>query len=484
MVQNYSDNVPNLPEFSVSEIAAAVKRAVEDNFGYVRIRGEVSGFLAASSGHLYFSLKDDKAMIESVIWRGTAGKLRFQPEDGLEVICTGKLSTYAPRSRYQLVVDAMEPAGVGALMALLEERRQKLAAEGLFAEERKQALPYLPQVIGVVTSPTGAVIRDILHRLRDRFPSHLLLWPVLVQGQGAAEQVAGAIRGFNALDNSSVLPRPDLLIVARGGGSMEDLWAFNEEVVARAAADSAIPLISAVGHETDTTLIDFVADRRAPTPTAAAEMAVPVRSELVSDVSDLGRRLVLGLQRGLSQRRRELGGLTRGLRGPRELLALARQRLDECAERLHRALLTFGGEKRTGLMAIRSRLRLALVADRIDTSQRVLAEFDRRLCRVVENRIKADGLRLTGQGKLLESLSFEQVLDRGFAMVRKQNGTVVIATAGAAPGDALAITFRDGVVAVTVDGADATAKQKPRAKRKSRSFTKGKAKNGGQGSLF
>ena len=469
MVQNYSDNVPNLPEFSVSEIAAAVKRAVEDNFGYVRIRGEVSGFLAARSGHLYFSLKDDKAMIESVIWRGTAGKLRFQPEDGLEVICTGKLSTYAPRSRYQLVVDAMEPAGVGALMALLEERRKKLAAEGLFAEERKQALPYLPQVIGVVTSPTGAVIRDILHRLRDRFPSHLLLWPVLVQGKGAAEQVAGAIRGFNALDNSSALPRPDLLIVARGGGSMEDLWAFNEEVVARAAADSAIPLISAVGHETDTTLIDFVADRRAPTPTAAA---------------DLGRRLGRGLQRGLSQRRRELGGLTRGLRGPRELLALARQRLDECAERLHRALLTFGGEKRAGLMAIRSRLRLALVSDRIDTSQRVLVEFDRRLCRVVENRIKADGLRLMGQGKLLESLSFERVLDRGFAMVRKQNGTMVIATAGAAPGDALAITFRDGDVAVTVDGADATAKQKPPTKQISRAITKGKAKNGGQGSLF
>ncbi len=478
MVQNYSDNVPNLPEFSVSEIAAAVTRAMEDNFGYVRIRGEVSGFLAARSGHLYFSLKDDKAMIESVIWRGTAGKLRFQPEDGLEVICTGKLSTYAPRSRYQLVVDAMEPAGAGALMALLEERRQKLAAEGLFAEERKQALPYLPQVIGVVTSPTGAVIRDILHRLRDRFPSHLLLWPVLVQGQGAAEQVAGAIRGFNALDNTSVLPRQDLLIVARGGGSMEDLWAFNEEVVARAAADSSIPLISAVGHETDTTLIDFVADRRAPTPTAAAEMAVPVRSELVSDVSDLGRRLGLGLQRGLSQRRRELGGLTRGLRGPRELLALARQRLDECAERLHRALLTFGGEKRAGLMAIRSRLRLPLVADRIESSQRVLVEFDGRLSRVVENRVKADRLRLTGQGKLLESLSFERVLDRGFAVVRKQNNTVVTAAASAAAGEALAIAFRDGDITVTVDGDDATAKLKSRA------IIKGKAKNGGQGSLF
>ena len=263
---NGGGGAPNLPEYSVSEIAAAVKRTVEDNFGYVRIRGEVSGFLAARSGHMYFSLKDDKAVIDSVVWRGTAGKLRFQPEDGLEVICTGKLSTYAPRSRYQLVVEAMEPAGVGALMALLEERRQKLAAEGLFAPERKQALPYLPRVIGVVTSPTGAVIRDILHRLRDRFPSRVLLWPVLVQGKGSAEQIAAAIRGFNAMEGTADIPRPDLLIVARGGGSIEDLWAFNEEVVARAAAESEIPLISAVGHETDTTLIDFVSDRRAPTP--------------------------------------------------------------------------------------------------------------------------------------------------------------------------------------------------------------------------
>jgi exodeoxyribonuclease VII large subunit len=373
----------------------------------------------------------------------------------------------------------MEPAGVGALMALLEERRQKLAGEGLFAEERKQALPYLPRIIGVVTSPNGAVIRDILHRLRDRFPSRVLIWPVLVQGKGAAEQVAAAIRGFNALDETSTVPRPDLIIVARGGGSIEDLWAFNEEVVARAAADSVIPLISAVGHETDTTLIDFVSDRRAPTPTAAAEMAVPVRAELVSNVQDLDRRLGLGLQRGMAERRRELDGLARGLRGPAELLALARQRLDEGAERLHRALVTFGAEKRNGLTAVTARLRPALVGDRIAAAGRLVREFDGRLTRVVETRIKESGLRLAGQGKLLDSLGFERVLDRGYAMVRHQGGAVVMAASGTTPGDALAITFRDGDVTVTVDGGDGDGSARP-APRK----TKAKAKPGGQGSLF
>ncbi len=481
---NGGGGAPNLPEYTVSEIAAAVKRTVEDNFGYVRIRGEVSGFLAARSGHLYFSLKDDRAVIDSVVWRGTAGKLRFRPEDGLEVICTGKLSTYAPRSRYQLVVDAMEPAGVGALMALLEERRQKLTAEGLFAEERKQELPYLPGVIGVVTSPTGAVIRDILHRLRDRFPSRVLLWPVLVQGKGAAEQVAAAIRGFNALDETSALPRPDLLIVARGGGSIEDLWAFNEEVVVRAAAESDIPLISAVGHETDTTLIDFASDRRAPTPTAAAEIAVPVRAELVANVQDLDRRLSLGLRRGLSERRRDLDGLARGLRGPRELLALARQRLDEGAERLHRALLTFGSEKRNRLVAAAARLRPALVTDRIEGEDRFLRELHGRLGRAVDSAIKESTLRLAGQGKLLDSLSFERVLERGYAVVREPGGAVVMAAAGASPGDALAITFRDGDLAVTVDNTGAK-ESKPAAKPKPKaSGKKPKTAPDNQGSLF
>ena len=479
MGEKETDTAPNLPEYSVSEIAAAVKRTVEDNFGYVRVRGEVSGFMAARSGHMYFSLKDDRAVIDSVVWRGSTGKLRFQPEDGLEVICTGKLSTYAPRSRYQLVVEAMEPAGVGALMALLEERRQKLSAEGLFASERKRALPYLPQVIGVVTSPTGAVIRDILHRLRERFPSRVLVWPVLVQGKGAAEQVAAAIRGFNALDGTSAVPRPDLLIVARGGGSIEDLWAFNEEIVARAVAESEIPLISAVGHETDTTLIDFASDRRAPTPTAAAEIAVPVRAELVAGNHDLGRRLGLATQRLLAGRRRDLDGLSRGLRGPRELLALARQRLDEGAERLHRALLIFGGEKRNALTAIAARLRPRLVLETVAAGGRNLQDYDGRLHRAVRGHINEHRLRLTGQGQVLNSLSFERVLERGYAMVHRRDGGVVMAAAQAVPGDPLAIRFHDGEVAVTVDNGPPGRTPKPNHKSKQSG-----GKPGNQGSLF
>ena len=473
------DAAPNLPEYSVSEIAAAVKQTVEDNFGYVRVRGEVSGFMAARSGHMYFSLKDDRAVIDSVVWRGSTGKLRFQPEDGLEVICTGKLSTYAPRSRYQLVVEAMEPAGVGALMALLEERRQKLSAEGLFAPERKRALPYLPQVIGVVTSPTGAVIRDILHRLRERFPSRVLVWPVLVQGKGAAEQVAAAIRGFNALDGTSAVPRPDLLIVARGGGSIEDLWAFNEEIVARAVAESEIPLISAVGHETDTTLIDFLSDRRAPTPTAAAEIAVPVRAELAAGNQDLGRRLGLAKQRLLAGRRRDLDGLARGLRGPRELLALARQRLDEGAERLHRALLIFGGEKRNALTACAARLRPRLVLETVAAGGRNLQDYDGRLRRAVRGHINEHRLRLTGQGQVLNSLSFERVLERGYAMVHRRDGDVVMAAAQAGPGVPLAIRFHDGEVAVTVDDGPPARTPKPKPQNKQSG-----SKPGNQGSLF
>ena len=293
----------NLPEFSVSEISFHLKRIVEDAFPYVRVRGEISGFTEARSGHLYMALKDDKAVLDAVCWRGTVRSLGCRPEDGLEVVCTGKLTTYPGRSRYQLVIERMEPAGIGALMALLEERRRKLEAEGLFAEDRKRPLPFLPEVIGVVTSPTGAVIRDILHRLRDRFPRRVLIWPTLVQGEGAAEQIAAAIRGFNAFDGSGPAPRPDLLIVARGGGSIEDLWAFNEEVVVRAAAESEIPLISAVGHESDTTLIDHASDRRAPTPSAAAEMAVPVRRDLIDQVGELERRQRIALRRRLDEHR-------------------------------------------------------------------------------------------------------------------------------------------------------------------------------------
>src|SRR5882724_7694907 len=281
----------NIPEWTVSELSAALKKTVEDSYGFVRVRGEITGYRGPhSSGHSYFALKDEGAKIDAVIWKGVFGRIRFKPEEGLEVIATGRLTTYPGRSSYQIVIESLEPAGVGALMALLEERKKKLAAEGLFDEARKQLIPYLPEVIGVITSPTGAVIRDIRHRLSDRFPRHVLVWPVRVQGDGSAEEGAAAIHGFNAFDAGGRLPRPDLIIVARGGGSLEDLWSFNEEIVVRAAADSMIPLISAVGHETDITLIDFASDRRAPTPTAAAEMAVPVRTDLIAQIDSLARR--------------------------------------------------------------------------------------------------------------------------------------------------------------------------------------------------
>src|ERR1700720_1936768 len=300
---------------------------------------EISGFRGPpSSGHCYFALKDESAKIEAVIWKGVHGRMRFKPQEGLEVIATGKLTTYPGSSKYQIVIEAIEPAGIGALMALMEERKKKLAAEGLFDEARKQLLPWLPEGIGVVTSPTGAVIRDILHRLEDRFPRRVLVWPVRVQGEGSAEQIAAAIRGFNALPQGGKIPRPDLLIVARGGGSLEDLWSFNEEIVVRAAADSMIPLISAVGHETDITLIDFAADKRVPTPTAAAEMAVPVRVELMTAVDSLAGRTMLCWQRGHESRRNELRAAARALPGSSELLAIPRQRLDSAASALPRGL--------------------------------------------------------------------------------------------------------------------------------------------------
>src|ERR1700760_4004152 len=303
---------PNMPEYSVSEIAAALKRTVEDQFPFVRVRGEISGLKFHSSGHVYFDLKDDKAVLNAVIWRGNTARLRIRPEAGMEVICTGKLSTYAGSSRYQIIAEQVELAGLGALMAMLEDRRKKLAAEGLFDPARKKKLPFLPEVIGVVTSPTGAVIRDIMHRLEARFPRRVLLWPVAVQGERAAAEVAAAIAGFNAADGTR-LPRPDLIIVARGGGPVEDLMAFNEEIVVRAAAASVIPLISAVGHETDTTLIDFAADVRAPTPTAAAEMAVPVRSDLLLRTDSLSRRALASWRRCQEARATELRAATRAL---------------------------------------------------------------------------------------------------------------------------------------------------------------------------
>src|SRR5713101_3190422 len=380
----------NAPEFTVSELSSALRRTVEDAYGHVRVRGEISGFRGPhSSGHCYFALKDDSAKIEAVIWKTAHARMRFKPQEGLEVIATGRLTTYPGSSKYQIVIEALEPAGIGALMALMEERKRKLSAEGLFDEARKQLLPWLPEVIGVVTSPTGAVIRDILHRLQDRFPRRVLVWPVRVQGEGSAEQIAAAIRGFNALPEGGRIPRPDLLIIARGGGSLEDLWSFNEEIVVRAAADSMIPLISAVGHETDITLIDFAADKRAPTPTAAAEMAVPVRAELFVEVSTFARRVMVCWQRGQEARRNELRAAARALPAAGELLAIPRQRLDGAASSLPRALKANAQIHWTGYSRVSVRLTPQMLRTRIvrDAERlRTLAERTKRAAVVFAER--------------------------------------------------------------------------------------------------
>jgi exodeoxyribonuclease VII large subunit len=329
----------NVAEFTVSELSFALKRAIEDGFGHVRLRGEISGFRGVhASGHCYFSLKDDKSKIDAVIWRSALSRLKIKPEEGMEVIATGRVTTYPNKSSYQIVIETLEPAGLGALMAQLEERKRRLAAEGLFANERKRRLPHLPRVVGIVTSPTGAVIRDMLHGFRERFPTRVLVWPVRVQGETCAPEVAQAIRGFNALDPLGPIPRPDVLIVARGGGSLEDLWGFNDEMVVRAVAASAIPVISAVGHETDWTLIDLVADARAPTPTKAAEWAVPKHSDLLAETGKLGLRLTVAIRRVLEALRRDLKSAARGLPRAEDLAALPRQRLDHAAHRLDGAL--------------------------------------------------------------------------------------------------------------------------------------------------
>jgi exodeoxyribonuclease VII large subunit len=497
------ENLINAPEFTVSELSSALKRTVEDRFGHVRVRGEISGFRGAhSSGHCYFALKDENAKIEAVIWKFAHARMRFKPQEGLEVIATGKLTTYPNSSKYQIVIESLEPAGIGALMALMEERKKKLGAEGLFDEARKQLLPWLPEVIGVVTSPTGAVIRDILHRLEDRFPRHVLVWPVKVQGEGSAEQVAAAIRGFNALPEGGKIPRPDVLIVARGGGSLEDLWSFNEEIVVRAAAESMIPLISAVGHETDVTLIDFAADKRAPTPTAAAEMAVPVRSELTVELSTLARRVMVCWQRGHESRRNELRAAARALPAAGELLAIPRQRLDGTASALPRALKanTHAHFRRYAATSARLTMRvlrgqLAQASQRLTTSGQRMVHCARSLLRMrrdryagLEIRLKASKLsnaqaqrqriarehervlrlterarralatamqrhlaRVAHSGQLLAALSYRGVLARGFALVRDEQGLPMHAATSIGPGAHLTLEFADGRVGATAD---------------------------------
>ncbi|MBN9584574.1 MAG: exodeoxyribonuclease VII large subunit [Afipia sp. 62-7] len=463
----------NSPEFTVSELSLALKRTVEDTYGHVRVRGEISGFRGPhSSGHCYFALKDDSAKIEAVIWKGVHGRMRFKPQEGLEVIATGKLTTYPGSSKYQIVIEAIEPAGVGALMALMEERKRKLAAEGLFDEARKQLLPWLPEVIGVVTSPTGAVIRDILHRLEDRFPRHVLVWPVRVQGEGSAEQIAAAIRGFNALEEGGKIPRPDLLIVARGGGSLEDLWSFNEEIVVRAAADSMIPLISAVGHETDVTLIDFAADKRAPTPTAAAEMAVPVRAELFVEVASLSRRSLACWQRGQDHRRSELRGAARALPRADALLDIPRQRLDRASAQLPRALRSNAHAYERRLSAIGGRLTVTTLRTQIERGKEKIERLTAGAQRCARLHIQQRETRLRYVAQLLNALSYKGVLERGFALVRDAEGQPLHAAASVGAGQRLSIEFADGRIAATTDGdAPPADAPKPAAKPASKRTT-------------
>ena len=437
------------PILSVSDISAMVKSTVEETFGRVRVRGEISGFKRAASGHLYFSLKDETAVIDGVCWRGTAGRLGINPEDGLEVVATGRLTTYPARSRYQIVVEAMEVAGAGALMKLLEERRKKLAAEGLFDVEKKQEIPFLPDVIGVITSETGAVIRDILHRLGDRFPRRVLLWPVTVQGECAAAEIAAAIEGFNALTDKSSVPRPDVLIVARGGGSLEDLMAFNEEAVVRAAAASKIPLISAIGHETDSTLIDFAADQRAPTPTAAAEMAVPVRADLLALVEDDGARLVGAVNRRLKDGRVRLDGMARGLPDLGRLVEGFVQRLDDWTERLGNAVRIGMRDRRAELAGLAGAIPRP---DRHIAHARSLLKSEVRALKAAGNTILDEHRRALNQAAaLLQSTSYERVLERGFVLVTDDAKRPVVAAAGLTPGMGVTMRFHDGEAGATVN---------------------------------
>jgi len=476
----------NIPEFSVSELSFALKREIETAFPRVRVRGEVSQPSFPRSGHCYFRLKDENAVIDGVAWKGTIPRLGIKIEEGLEVIATGKLTTYAGSSRYQIIVDRLELAGEGALLKLLEDRRKKLAAEGLFDQDKKRELPFLPEVIGVVTSPSGAVIRDILHRLADRFPRRVLVWPVSVQGEKAAGEVAAAIAGFNRLPLEGPVPRPDVLIVARGGGSLEDLWAFNEEIVVRAAAGSAIPLISAVGHETDTTLIDFASDRRAPTPTAAAEMAVPVRADLLAEVLDYGKRTVASLNRGLRDAAFALSSLARGLGDPHRLIEERQQRLDVAGERLlmgpRRVIEVkqqlIAGEARA-LRAAGERFKSEMQQRIVHTNDR-LTQYGERLKRHSGELFGRAADRVDQIGKLLESYSFHSVLSRGFALVRDQDGQPVLAAAGARSGDTLSIEFADGRIGAKVTEASTTA-PRPAPATPSRSKDGG---SGNQGSLL
>ncbi|MEO0664133.1 MAG: exodeoxyribonuclease VII large subunit [Pseudomonadota bacterium] len=507
----------NTPEYSVSELSGAIKRTIEGEFGRVRVKGEVGRVVQARSGHLYFDLKDDRNTLSCTTWKGQISGLGIMPEEGMEVVATGRMSTFGPQSKYNMNVDTLAVAGQGALMAMLEKRKKALEAEGLFDASRKKPLPYLPEVIGVVTSPTGAVIRDILHRLRDRFPRKVLIWPVAVQGQNCAPEVSRGIAGFNALTPGGALPRPDLIIVARGGGSIEDLWGFNEEIVARAAAASDIPLISAVGHETDTTLIDYVSDRRAPTPTAAAELAVPVRRDLLAWVEEQGARLLRGQGAVLDGRGQRLRDLSRALPRPEALMAAPRQRLDLAEARLKpalssavqarrvrlaRAALAPGllrrglGEETRRLSAMsarlgpallrasaakrerldaRGRLSPQLIAGRVAAGREALERLSGRLSDVARTRQAALKERLETLDRLNQTLSYKATLERGYAVIRA-DGAVATRKAQVSEGQALEIEFADGRLPV---GGGTPPAPKPAKKPAQKPSAKP-----GQGSLF
>ncbi len=482
----------NAPEFTVSELSGAVKRVVEGEFSHVRVKGEVGRVSRPRSGHVYLDLKDDRAVLAGVMWKGVASRLTTQPEEGMEVVATGRLTTFPGQSRYQIIIDDMKPAGMGALMALLEKRKAQLAAEGLFAEARKAPLPYLPEVIGVVTSPSGAVIRDILHRLRDRFPRKVLIWPVAVQGEKCAPEVTRAIEGFNALTPGGALPRPDLLIVARGGGSVEDLWGFNEESVVRAAANSKIPLISAVGHETDTTLIDYASDRRAPTPTAAAELAVPVRVDLLGWLESQGARMTRAAASAITQRQQRLTDLSRALPRHDTLLDAPRQRLDQASERLPRALMQgvqvrrlavaeltgslhpitlrrMAQTQRDRLDRTTARLDPDRLADRVQQAREAYVGLSRRLSRAGTTHIDRLKRQIDATDRMRETLSYKATLERGYAVVRG-DGAVVTTKSEASAAHQLSIEFADGSL-------DIGAKPASKSKRTSKDTPE-------QGSLF
>jgi len=478
----------NLIEFTVSDLAGAIKRALEEGFGFVRLRGEISGFRGQhASGHCYFGLKDDRAKIDAVVWKTTWARLKVKPEEGMEVVVQGRVTTYPGSSKYQIVVESLEPAGVGALMALVEERKRKLAAEGLFEEARKKPRPYLPRLVGIITSPTGAVIRDMLHGFAERFPTRVIVWPVRVQGEACAAEVAAAITGFNALVPGGRIARPDVLIVARGGGSLEDLSGFNEEIVVRAVAASRIPVISAVGHETDWTLIDLVADARAPTPTKAAEWAVPKFAELAESTGKLGLRLTSAARRSLQSARTHLKAASRGLPRLQDIVALPRQRFDACEKRLARALLANTRAHHTRYIRTASRLRPGPISQRIAVCGERAAALQARAGQALLNRLAARRRQLESCGKLLGSLSYQGVLQRGFALVRDADGRMVREAAALHAGDAIELEFRDGRVdaetrSVRASGdrahGPAAAKRDPQLRRIRR------PRGGGQGSLF